>query len=81
MVQEMLYVGIIQPIQSDFSTPVVMVHKREGSWCMRPYYRELNKMTIKISFLFPLLMNYEMYYREKFSLPSWISVLDNIKSE
>ena len=46
MVEEMLEARIIRPSQSSYSVPLVMVHKKEGSWCMCPYYIDLNKMTI-----------------------------------
>ena len=41
MVKEMLDVGIVKPRQISFSTPVMMVCKKKGSWCMYSYYREI----------------------------------------
>jgi hypothetical protein len=54
MVEEMLEVGFIRPIQSSYYAPVVMVLKKEVSWRMCPDYRELNKITIKDKF--PILV-------------------------
>ena len=55
MVEEMLEVGIIRPSQSSYSTLVVMVHKKEGSWHMCLDYRELNKITLKDKFHIPII--------------------------
>ena len=55
MVEEMLEVGIIIPIQSSYSAPMVMVFKKDGSWNMCAYYRELNNITIKDKFPIPTI--------------------------
>ena len=46
----MLDVNIIEPGQSTFYSPIVMVKKKDGSWRMCPDFRQLNKMTIKDKF-------------------------------
>ena len=50
----MLEVGVIQLSQSSFSSLVVLVHKKDGSWYMCQVYKEVNKLTIKNKF--PILV-------------------------
>jgi hypothetical protein len=54
MVQELLEVGVIRPSTNPYSSPVVMVLKKEGTWCMCPDFHALNKLTIKDKF--PILV-------------------------
>ena len=51
----MLEDSIIRPSQSYFSTPMVMVHKKDLSWLMCVDYKNINKITIKDKFLIPVI--------------------------
>jgi hypothetical protein len=51
----MLEVDIIRHSQSSYSAPVVMLLKKEGSWNMCPYYRDIKKITIKDKFPIPVI--------------------------
>lgn len=45
----------IQPSVSPYSSPAVMVRKRDGSWRLCVDYRQLNKLTIKNKFPMPVI--------------------------
>ena len=55
IIAEMLEVVIIQPSQSYFSAPVVLVHNKDRSWCIFLDYRGLNNLTIKYKFPIPMI--------------------------
>jgi hypothetical protein len=54
-IKELLANGIIQLSQSPYSSPAILLRKKDGSWRLCVDYRKLNSMTIKNKFPIPVI--------------------------
>ena len=55
IIDDLLAEGIIRESNSPYSSPIVLVGKKSGSYRLCVDYRELNKITIKDNFPTPLI--------------------------
>jgi hypothetical protein len=54
-VQDMLKTGLIQHSVSPFTSPVLLVKKKDGTWRLCVYYRHLNAITVKNKHPLPIV--------------------------
>ena len=72
LLKDMLIKGVIEPSSSPWTSPIVLVKKKDGSTCFCVDYRKLNKVTVKDSYPLPRIDD----CLDALAGCSWFSTLD-----